>query len=121
MKSMTKPAVAGAFAFTLASLLGAQGALAQCGTASWYGPGFHGHTTANGERFNQGALTAAHKSLPFGTRLKVTNKSNGRSVIVRINDRGPYVRGRMLDLSKGAASRIGMIGAGAGSVCVVKI
>lgn len=96
-------------------------ASAQCGRASWYGPGFHGRTTANGERFNQGALTAAHKSMRFGTKLRVTNKSNGKSVIVRINDRGPYIKGRFLDLSKGAASKIGMIKTGSGAVCVEKI
>lgn len=80
------------------------------GIASWYGPGFHGRRTASGERFNQHALTAAHRSLPFGTRVKVTNTRNGRSVVVRINDRGPHVRGRILDLSAGAASAIGVRG-----------
>lgn len=75
-------------------------------TASWYGPGFHGRLTANGERFNQDGLTAAHKSLPFGTRVRVTNLANGRSVVVRINDRGPYVAGRSLDLARGAARAI---------------
>ena len=75
--------------------------------ASWYGPGFHGRKTANGERFNQNALTAAHKSLPFGTRLTVTNRATGRSVVVRINDRGPYIHGRTIDLSAGAARAIG--------------
>ena len=80
------------------------------GHASWYGPGFHGRKTASGERFNQYALTAAHKTLPFGTRLRVTNMKNGSSVIVTVNDRGPYVKSRVLDLSKGAASAIGMAG-----------
>ena len=79
------------------------------GKASWYGPGFHGRLTANGERYNQYALTAAHRSLPFGTRVRVTNVNNGRSVIVRINDRGPFIRGRVIDLSTAAASNIGMI------------
>lgn len=78
-------------------------------TASWYGPNFHGKTTANGEVYNQMALTAAHKSLPFGTFLKVTNLRNGKSTIVRINDRGPYIDGRDLDLSKGTALSLGMI------------
>lgn len=86
------------------------------GVASWYGPGFHGNRTANGERFDQYAMTAAHRTLPFGTRVRVTNLSNGRSVVVRINDRGPFSPGRSLDLSKGAASAIGMIGAGVGTV-----
>ena len=77
------------------------------GTASWYGPGFHGRQTANGERFNQYELTAAHKTLPFGTRLKVHNRLNGKTVVVRINDRGPYVGQRVLDLSKAAAQCLG--------------
>lgn len=82
------------------------------GVASWYGPGFHGRRTASGERFNQYGMTAAHRSLPFGTRVRVTNVRNGRSVIVRINDRGPHVRGRVIDLSKGAARAIGIGGTG---------
>jgi rare lipoprotein A len=82
------------------------------GVASWYGPGFHGRLTANGERYNMNELTAAHRSLPFGTKVKVTNKSNGKSVVVRINDRGPYIGKRVIDLSKAAAQRIGMVDAG---------
>jgi rare lipoprotein A len=78
------------------------------GTASWYGDGFDGRATASGEVFDQNALTAAHRSLPFGTRARVTNLANGRSVIVRINDRGPYVQGRLLDLSHEAAHELGM-------------
>lgn len=77
--------------------------------ASWYGPGFHGRLTANGEIYNQMALTAAHKELPFGTFLRVTNQKNGKSVIVRINDRGPYIEGRDLDLSRGTAIALGMV------------
>jgi len=77
--------------------------------ASWYGPRFHGKYTANGEIYDQMALTAAHKQLKFGTLLKVINPKNGRSVIVRINDRGPYIEGRDLDLSKGAAIELGMM------------
>lgn len=84
--------------------------------ASWYGPGFHGRRTANGEVFNQNALTAAHKSLPFGTRVKVTNLNNGKSVIVRVNDDGPHIPGRVIDLSKGAAARIGMLSSGVAPV-----
>jgi rare lipoprotein A len=80
------------------------------GMASWYGPGFHGRQTANGERFNQHSLTAAHRSLPFGTKVRVTNANNGRSVVVRINDRGPFVGGRSIDLSAAAARAIGMSG-----------
>lgn len=82
--------------------------LVQEGTASWYGPGFHGRKTASGERFDQNDLTAAHKKLPLGTKAKVTNLRNGRSVQVEINDRGPYAGGRILDLSKAAADRLGM-------------
>jgi rare lipoprotein A len=77
--------------------------------ASWYGPRFHGNLTANGEVYDQMALTAAHKDLSFGTLLKVTNPKNGKSVIVRINDRGPYIEGRQLDLSKGAAIELGIL------------
>ncbi len=111
-----------AAAFSAAAVMASVStASAQCGKASWYGPGFHGRTTANGERFNQGAMTAAHKSMRFGTKLRVTNKSNGKSVIVRINDRGPYIKGRFLDLSKGAAGKIGMINSGSGAVCVEKV
>lgn len=77
--------------------------------ASWYGPGFHGKKTASGEVYDQMALTAAHKSLRFGTLLKVTNPENGKYIIIRINDRGPYIKGRELDLSKHAASELGMI------------
>ena len=83
----------------------------QSGLASWYGPGFHGHRTASGEAFNQNALTAAHPSLPFGTRVKVVNQSNGESVVVRINDRGPHCRGRIIDLSRASARALGIGGA----------
>lgn len=95
-----------AIAFIIAVLAGTTAADAE--VASWYGPGFHGHKTANGERFNMYALTAAHKTLPFGTRVLVSHGS--KSVIVRINDRGPYVRGRSIDLSKAAAQKIGCLG-----------
>ncbi|AFY46924.1 rare lipoprotein A [Nostoc sp. PCC 7524] len=82
------------------------------GIASFYGRGFAGRPTATGERFNPEAMTAAHRSLPFGTRVRVTNTRNGRSVVVRINDRGPYIRGRIIDVSTGAARMLGMIGSG---------
>ncbi|HEX4766097.1 MAG TPA: septal ring lytic transglycosylase RlpA family protein [Lichenihabitans sp.] len=82
------------------------------GLASWYGPGFSGHRTASGERFNTGAFTAAHRYWPFGTRVRVTNQSNGRSVVVRINDRGPFAAGRVIDLSKASARAIGLGGVG---------
>lgn len=89
---------------------------AKTGLASWYGPGFHGNTTANGERFNQWEPTAAHRSLPFGTRVQVTNLDNGRRVTVRINDRGPYSGGRVIDLSRGSASQLGMLNSGTARV-----
>lgn len=82
------------------------------GVASWYGPGFHGRRTASGTRYDMNELTAAHKSLPFGTRLLVTNKANGRSTIVTITDRGPYIGKRVLDLSKEAARQLHMVGSG---------
>jgi len=78
-------------------------------TASWYGSKFHGKTTANGETYNQSALTAAHKTLAFGTLLKITNLKNGKSAVVRINDRGPFIGGRDIDLSKGTAIALGMV------------
>ena len=82
------------------------------GAASWYGPGFYGRTTANSERFSKGTLTAAHRTLPFGTKVRVTNLSNGRSVVVRINDRGPFKYHRVIDLAHGAASQLKMMQAG---------
>lgn len=80
------------------------------GTASWYGRRFHGRKTANGERFNKRAMTCAHRTLPFGTRVRVTNVATGEQVTVRVNDRGPYVRNRIIDLSDAAAKSIGMVG-----------
>lgn len=82
------------------------------GTASYYGRRFHGRRTANGERFDMRAMTAAHRTLPFGTLVRVTNTRNGREVTVRINDRGPFIRGRSIDLSRAAAKQIGMISRG---------
>lgn len=86
------------------------------GIASWYGPGFHGRRSANGERYNQNAMTAAHRSLPFGTQVQVTNLKNNRSVVVRINDRGPFTRGRVIDLSAAAARTIGITQTGVAPV-----
>ncbi len=80
----------------------------QVGEASFYGPGFHGKKTATGEKFDQNDKTAAHPTLPLGTKATVTNLDNGNSVDVKINDRGPYVKGRDIDLSKGAAKELGM-------------
>ncbi len=90
-------------------------ASAQCGGASWYALGSR---TASGERMNPSAMTAAHRTLPFGTKVRVTNKRNGKTVVVRINDRGPFIRGRILDLSKGAARELGFINAGHAPVCL---
>jgi rare lipoprotein A len=84
----------------------------QYGLASWYGRDFQGRPTASGEPFDMYAYTAAHRNLPFGTRVRVTNEANGRSVVVRINDRGPWVEGRILDLSYAAAKALGMLEAG---------
>ncbi len=86
------------------------------GIASWYGKQFHGRQTANGERYDMHDLTAAHPTLPFGTRLEVRNVQNGRSVVVRINDRGPFAKRRVIDLSYAAASAIGAVRAGTASV-----
>ncbi|QLE57876.1 septal ring lytic transglycosylase RlpA family protein [Nostoc sp. TCL26-01] len=86
------------------------------GIASYYGYDGSGSQTASGERFNPEAMTAAHRSLPLGTKVKVTNTRNGRSVVVRINDRGPYIRGRIIDVSTGAARLLGMIGSGVAPV-----
>ena len=84
----------------------------QIGEASWYGPGFHGKLTSTGEVYNQHNLTAAHRTLPEGSKVKVTNLDNGKSVTVKINDRGPYIKGRILDLSRKAAKTLGMIDKG---------
>lgn len=82
------------------------------GGASWYGPGFHGRTTASGARFNQHQMTCASRSLAFGTKLRVTNIASGKSVVVLVNDRGPYVGNRIIDLSQGAFSRLAPLGRG---------
>jgi rare lipoprotein A len=89
--------------------------------ASWYGPGFHGQKTANGEVYDQMSYTAAHKSLKFGTLLKITNIKNNKSVVVRINDRGPYIGGRDLDLSKAAALELGFVRKGVAKIKVEEI
>ena len=89
--------------------------------ASWYGPRFHGRLTANGEVYDQTAYTAAHKSMSFGTLLRVTNTITNKSIIVRINDRGPYIPGRQLDLSKAAAEELGVINSGVKKLKVEEI
>jgi rare lipoprotein A len=89
-----------------------QPSVVETGLASWYGPRFHGKLTASGEVFNQERLTAAHRTLPWGSRVKVTNLANGKSVEVRINDRGPFAQGRIIDVSRAAARALGMVRAG---------
>ena len=100
------------------SFNGAAHAESWTGKASFYS---HGTRTASGERFQPGALTAAHRNLPFGTVLRVTNLANQRSILVRVNDRGPFVRGRILDVSSGAADALGFRGAGVTQVKLEKI
>ena len=93
----------------------------QRGTASWYGPGFHGRRTASGERFNSFDMTAAHRFLPFGTRLRVVNEKNGRSVVVRVNDRGPFAHRRIIDLAKGPAQALGLTSSGTAYVSLHRL
>ena len=81
----------------------------ETGIASWYGPGFHGNLTANGEVYDMNGISAAHKTLPFGTIVRVIDRETGHSIVVRINDRGPFIEGRIIDLSKGAAEELGMV------------
>jgi rare lipoprotein A len=92
------------------------GAASESGVASYYAHKYHGRTTASGEQFDMNDMTAAHKTLPFGTRVRVTNVSNGKSVTVRINDRGPFVKGRVIDLSLAAAKKLDMVNAGLAQV-----
>ncbi|CAB4155039.1 Rare lipoprotein A [uncultured Caudovirales phage] len=117
------------FRFCLAASLfiplypqGAQASV-QCGAASWYGvgDGFNGRRTASGERFNAYGLTAAHRYLPFGTRVRVTNQHNGKSVVIKITDDGPHYGGRILDLSYGAFSRIAATSRGTADVCIARL
>lgn len=94
-------------------------AFRQCGKASWYaGPGAK---TASGEPLRVNGNTAAHRSLPFGSRVRVTNRANGRSIIVRINDRGPFIANRVIDVTRGAAQRLGFINSGVTSVCITRV
>ena len=86
------------------------------GEASWYGPGFYGNRTASGEIYRPGTMTAAHRTLPFGTKVRVTNLWNGRSAVIRINDRGPFIDNRVIDLGHGAASELGLTASGIAQV-----
>jgi rare lipoprotein A len=88
----------------------------ETGIASWYGPGFHGNYTANGEVYDMYGISAAHKTLPFGTIVRVVEIETGRSIVVRINDRGPFIEGRIIDLSKGAAEKLGIVEKGIAEV-----
>lgn len=112
----TTTRLAGA-AIALVLTAGAAEAAQNCGKASWYALYSR---TASGERMNPEAMTAAHRTLPLGTRVKVTNTRNGKSVVVRINDRGPFIKGGVLDLSKGAARQLGFIKSGHAPVCFAK-
>ena len=96
-------------------------AYAQCGGASWYGPGFNGKRAASGEIFNENAMTAAHRSLPFGTKVMVTDQRTGNAIEVIINDRGPFHGGRIIDLSKAAATKLGFRNRGTTSVCLSQL
>lgn len=95
------------------------GQIIETGIASWYGPKFHGNLTANGEKYDMYGLTAAHRTLPFNTVLRVENRDNGKSVVVRVNDRGPFAKNRIIDLSKKAAQEIDMIGNGTANVRLI--
>lgn len=110
-------AIIGLVAFGIVRMFD-EGDTTQRGVASWYGPGFHGRKTASGKRYNQNAMTAASRTLPLGTRVMVTNLDNGKKVEVTINDRGPYVDNRIIDLSRAAARKIGMIKPGTAPVRV---
>lgn len=115
LKKISRSIIAAATIAACFSILPAEGYAANgCGGASWYA--LHSKT-ASGERMNPATYTAAHRSLKFGTKVKVTNRRNGRSVVVRINDRGPFIRGRVLDLSRAAAQNIGMVKSGTAKVC----
>ena len=111
MKALVKTSCLLILGMLLLNVLAAD-TYSESGNASWYGPGFQGRLTASGERFDTAQLTAAHKTLPFGSLVRVTNRTNGLSVVVRINDRGPFIAGRIIDLSRAAAEKIDMLKSG---------
>lgn len=113
--NLVKAAAFAALGGTLFCAANTAAAAEQCGRASWYALT---SLTASGERMNPAAYTAAHRSLPFGTKLRVTNERNGRSTVVRVNDRGPFTKGRVIDVSKAAAGKLGFIAAGHTKVCL---
>ena len=96
-------------------------AFAQCGGASWYGPGFNGKRAASGQIFNENAMTAAHRSLPFGTKVAVVDQRTGKEIEVTINDRGPFHGSRIIDLSTAAATKLGFRNRGTTSVCISQL
>ena len=110
-----RPRIALALVAACLSFTAIPAAHAQCGSASWYALT---SKTASGERMNPAAMTAAHRSLPFGTKVKVINQNNGKAVVVRINDRGPFIKGRVIDLSKAAANALGFVRAGHTKICM---
>ena len=112
MKEWTFYLLTGVALIGLALLYSLFGPYYEVGIASWYGPGFDGNYTANGEIYDMNGISAAHKTLPFGTIVRVVDLETGKSVVVRINDRGPFVVGRIIDLSKGAAEKLGIIDKG---------
>ena len=116
-----KSVLVAALALGLFAVIPVATAAAQCGGASWYGPGFHGKKTASGQKFNENAMTAAHKTLPFGTVVKVTDQRTGKSIKVTITDRGPFHKGRVIDLSKAAAAKLGTKNSGVGKVCLDRV
>ncbi len=117
-KVNTKPyTVAGTTYYPLKAAKG----FSETGVASWYGKKFHGRKTASGERYNQNKMTAAHRTLPFGTRVRVKNRDNGKSVVVTINDRGPFKKGRVIDVSRAAAKNLDMIGSGTARVSITAL
>jgi len=122
-KSWHKGGVVGTKPYTIRGktyypLQSAQGFIEE-GMASWYGPGFHGKSTANGEKYDMHAMTAAHRILPLGTIVRVTNNNNGRSLVLRINDRGPFVDDRVIDLSRAAADKLDVVAKGTAPVRIV--
>ncbi len=118
---ITKSVLVATLALGLFAFIPVASAAGQCGGASWYGPGFHGKKTASGQKFNENAMTAAHKTLPFGTVVKVTDQRTGKSIKVTITDRGPFHKGRVIDLSKAAAAKLGTKNSGVGKVCLDRV
>lgn len=114
--SLALPLLAGCASGTAHRGAARNPSVSESGVASYYAHKYHGRTTASGEKFDMNDMTAAHKTLPFGTRVRVTNVSNGRTVTVRINDRGPFVKGRVIDLSLAAAKKLDMVHAGLADV-----